>query len=298
MSRLAAASGEQPAPENLPSFLPLSPEIVDDSLGSLRRDSRLMLAFIETARLQEPADKLFVNTLVHDNNRLEHWHTENNDILTGTEFYYRLGLLYGIDMAQAARRQALLASDLTVTQPRAFAAAMTDMLQTYRGLDDSLAGWQRQKERELRYTGSDVLTLANACFDTRIQEHMYADGLPAATPDSASSMHVGLVDGVMFVAAYAVRCAGGRLAPMHTITEFVPTFDATRHSISSDPFVMQHENMGSVRAIVALALHRKLMPPGGRADDLGGVTVRELLVQTGPREFMLASEIPRADSAQ
>lgn len=294
MSRFAASPEGQSPQDSLPVFLPLSPEIIDDSLASLHRDSRHMLAFIETARMHEPADRLFVNTLTHDNNWLERWHISNNDMQPNTEFYYRLGLLYGIDMAQMARRQMLVGQDLLATNPKAFAAAMEDIVETYRELDDSLTGWQRQKKRELQYTGSDVLTLANACFDTRMREHMHSDGIVETSPDGASSMHVGLVDGALFVAAYAMRQIGRKITPAAHPIEYVPTFDATRHVVGHGLSGAWTENMRTVRSIVQAALDQKMVPPYEYSDGLIDITVNELLVQTGPRTFILAGEISRS----
>lgn len=272
-------------------FLPLSPEIVDQTIGSLHRDSRHMLALIENVRLHEPADRLFVNVVAHDNNWVERWHQTNGDVPSDSVFYYRLGLLYGLDIAQSARRQVFATRDLTVAGPRAFAAAMQDMGETYRGLNDSISGWQRQKARELRYAGSDVLTLATASLEYRMQQHRRTDGLPETSEDDASSMHVGLVDGAIFVAAYAQRRANKKLAVFTDPISYVPTYDVRRHAIGHGSDSFWSPSRLTVQHIVETSLLHNSLPAYVYSDGVAEMTIKDLLVQVSLRQCAVAGEV-------
>lgn len=191
------------------TLFPLDPDLVEQRMKVFQSSSEKFLRLVTEARGKYGyATSLYANMPVMD---LVDWHETAGDFPEASGLYYRAGLLYGMDVAKATRLgRDPMAHVLEASHPEAFARALAYMEDTYRGLDDEQEyGAYRQLARELRYTGSYVLASAAAIQYGRLSQEMPASGREdGSTVDHMVALHVGMVDGAIFVDAYSAFVNG------------------------------------------------------------------------------------------
>lgn len=225
-----SAPEHSPTPERLSttpeSIFPLDIEMLTKRLELFEASSQQMLQLVTEARGRwGKATDLYHNFPVDEVMR---WHETSDDFTQGGELYYRAGLLYGIDLAQVARSQHFVSDELKADDPDAFEQSIQYLQETYRGLDDNheIPNWVRQKHRELRYTGSDMLTLANATVRDNILRRLSEnDGVR----EDSSALHIGMVDGAIFVNALHAFHNQTKPEVFEQPHEYAPTVNPDKH---------------------------------------------------------------------
>jgi len=187
------------------TIFPLDTDLIAQRMKIFEASSENFLTFvIESRGKWGPATSLYANMPTAN---LVEWHKQEQDFNQATEIYYRAGLLNGMDIAKAARLQHdPMAVALQANNPQVFTHATEYMKETYRGLDDEAErGWVRQKDRELRYTGSNILLEAAITQYDRLSKHIDNEKYDHTDSDndSALALYVGMVDGAIFVNAYS-----------------------------------------------------------------------------------------------
>lgn len=228
-----------PTPERLSttpeSIFPLDVEMLTNRLKLFEASSDEMLRVVTEARGRwGKATDLYLNFPIND---FVDWHKEARDFTPNGELHYRVGLLYGMDLAQHARSQHYVTNELVADDPDAYDQSLTYLKETYRKLDDTpKLNWIRQKNRELRYTGSDVLTLANATLQDGIfdklgwrERRIKTEADLAEASQDISAMHTGLVDGAIFVNALHSYTRGAEPQIFEDPHEYAPTINFQTH---------------------------------------------------------------------
>jgi hypothetical protein len=182
------------------TLFPLDPQLLDERMRLFEHSSEAFLRLVTEARGKwGAASSLYANMPFVD---LLEWHGEKQDFALTSELYYRAGLLYGMDVTKMTRLgRDPMAHKLEADHPEAFAHALEYMEETYRGLDDEYGFDRRQQERELRYTGSNVLADATLRQYLRLARQLDTV-LTEDTLEDIAALHVGMVDGAIFVNAY------------------------------------------------------------------------------------------------
>jgi hypothetical protein len=304
----SASPGETQHNPNQGIF-PLHPDSVQGNFRDLfKLTSERVLDLIRTARSQGPEDELFAYLVNRHAQNWENWHVSEGDFSDSevTRTHYEIGLLYGVDMAQQISTMQRVQSPLKADNPEALNQAVDYLYETYRGLSDSdkAPGWVRQKQREMRFTGSDILTIANATLDDHIRGMM---GQEALGKNDSQAVHIGLVDGVIFLNAYERFAAGAEPEAFDEPVEYVPTFDPRKHvtdlsdggglleSNELHPFedlivhqLDESDELGNVEELSAGT------PALGTLNYLlhtGAISGDKRFVQHGPNEFRWAVEL-------
>jgi hypothetical protein len=137
--------------------------------------------------------------------RLGSWHREAGRLADDTaELFYDAGQLYGIQLCED-RYWADHEAPLPADDADAYAVAKSHVLTTYDNFDlpPDTPRWEREKRRELAFTGSDLLSILNASLyphtRAQLQELYDMDEVPS---DSALAFYTGLLDAVIFTDAY------------------------------------------------------------------------------------------------
>jgi hypothetical protein len=284
------------APDNekkTAGIFPLHPDVVQHSFIDLfSLSSERMLSLVTDARAQGPEDEVYVFLI---NQHLENWHIKEKDFTDNdrAKTHYKVGLLYGVDMAQQLFRLQRVGVDLRADNKSAIRQSIQYLFESYRGLPDStqIPGWIRQKQRELYYTGSDLLTVANASLNDRIRG-MLGDG---SDPNDAQAVQVGLVDGMIFVGAYENFTTGQQPNIFEQPTEYIPVLNTYRHRIDdNDPLsfiaTFEFEETDSLAELVKSVVEQQ--SPVTQEHWMGGtLSGRKILVQAGPNKFTTAVEV-------
>lgn len=237
------------------------------------------------------------------------WHETAEDFSPKAELHYKVGLLYGMDLAQNARAQHYATEELEFDDAETFARALDCLKESYRGLDDNPnLEWVRQKERELRYTGSDILTLANAT----LQDDIFAklgwrnrkikneQDFVEASHDTLA-MHIGMVDGAIFVnALHAYKQQTEPYIFEKPDVEYAPTMNSKHHfghGIGSEddedgllPKYKLHSG-GLRQAVESFGKHQEEFRHDFPKGDVGYFLDR--VIQTTPNTFVPAVELKK-----
>jgi len=288
---------QEPSSELLhfaPSLFPLHPEAVVTGLRNLERSSTPLLSLIVAARGEAgPADSFYHNLPLSD---LVDWHVDEGDFEADSGLLYKAGVLYGTDLtmriAQENDMQGLRLSDFD-----AFDRSVAYLRDSYRGLDDENReplNWRRQRDREVRYTGSDILTLANAALSDGVYERMEEIG--CANPGKSSmAQHVGVIDGAILVDAYRSFSAGSIpqtfAAPA---VEYIATFQDDRIPKNRRAIEIRGaHSFGSLEQLLGLKTGDdealRIESP-----DLTGRIIHEMVqrcVQIGPNSFVTTYDV-------
>jgi hypothetical protein len=286
---------QDPSPEFRHSHEPLfpfAPQHVIDGLATLEHSSTELLQMItDSLGRNGPADELYTNLPIDD---LVTWHTEADDFEQGGELLYKVGLLYGMNLADEVAKEADLASRLRLTNAEAFDKAFDYLKDSYRGLTDTQdINWVRQKERELHYTGSDILSLANASISDRIISRLR--GMGEEVEPNVMAELIGFVDGAIFVDAYRAYANGEEPKKFEEpAEEYTPTYNEKIHEQESPvdlhmriEFEDLKELMGTIKHLNEL----KGMLVDGESMAGAIYHARRTIVQFGPNAFSTAVEI-------
>lgn len=270
-----------------------------------RMTNQAVLDIIRDARIHGPEDDLFVFLAKQG---LERWHVEEGDFseadVEQVRPFYQIGLLYGVDMAQRISQYQRVSGELKADNPIALLQALSFLKNSYRGLNSDkykrpdrdsgapeLVPWMRQKERELKYTGSDILTVANATLQDVVTPMMQEAGVSGY---DAQAIHVGLVDGVLAFNAYERYLAGSQPRMFSDYIEYIPVFDRRLHTADENPISLigefQFEPTDKLSDLVnqAKRLDAAEMKLSGTSLIAHG---HNRLVQVGPNIMMRAMEI-------
>lgn len=195
---MATSFEQQPTGTSAETVFPLDPKLIDSYLRVFGVSDEQMYDLVQAARGEAGAESSVYHHIPLA--ELTEWHKTETDF-SGGDMYYKMGVLYGHDVTQHAVRVRDSGQQLLFDNDEAFAQALAYMKETYRGLDDQESGWRRQKLRELRYTGSDTLSIAAAT-----QHDLLLERLPLRLDnpdvDDTLAFHVGLVDGAILTDAY------------------------------------------------------------------------------------------------
>ncbi len=299
---MSEADPHIPNPENnthQESLFPFNPESVIEGLGNFSTSSKNMLELITYARGPKgAANELYTNLPITE---LESWHIENGDFTPNGDLLYRAGLLYGVDLATRLAAESSLTSPLVLEDPPAFAKAIDYLKESYRGLEDDphKPEWLHQKERELLYTGSDILSLANATLNDRVRNLLWDEGVDYH--DDELALHVGVVDGAILVDAYRSYMQGNLpLRFKEPVHEYVPVFDNRLHQKGNIAEQISRYNFSGLDEI-------RILVDGFSQDNeaefssklpLGSVMhSRQRYVQVGTNSFAIAMEVTSIDRA-
>jgi hypothetical protein len=286
------------APEVIPAFehepvsrsiFPVQFESLKEPLHRLNTDPEAIQRLITDARRYGAANDVFVNLTHYDNGKLEAWHQDQGDFTTDGSFHYNLGLLYGVDLAQNIRSQATATPKLKADDPAAFDSAVNYLLASYDDLNGALEGWRRQKERELHLTGSDIVTVAYAGLHDRVSCMLESQNSEVRINEQA--MHIGLVDGMLFVDAYDQYRNEHTPAPFEHVTEHIPSFNTNKHLAVAPGDLAAIYSIDSIDDVEQMIGHFATSKPYAISYDGGIVDGRDRFIQIGPNQFVTAYEI-------
>jgi len=284
--------------ESRETIFPLDIDLLAARLRVFEASSDDMLDLVTEARGRwGDATDLYLNLPIDS---FVDWHEKAEDFTQGGELYYKAGLLHGIDLAQSARSQHYVTGELEADDPEAFSQAVSYLKETYRDLDDAaMPNWVRQKNRELTYTGSDLMTLANATVRDNLLHRL--DGENSAQDSSA--LHVGMVDGAIFVdALHAYSRQKTPVLPERSY-EYAPTLNPERHLDLKSVWggVVKHE-LESGELLSAAQFFEDWRKSQAQFEDgekpisdLGGEQYhgRDRFIQVGQNTFVMAFEIEK-----
>ena len=286
----------EPTPEILhesPTLFPLRPEAVVDGLKNLEKSSNNMLGMIVAARGESgPADSFYHNLPL---NNLTRWHVEGGDFEEDAELLYKAGLLYGVDLMAAQAQNADLCA-FKVDNIEAFNSSVGYLYESYRGLNDrdrTALNWRRQKAREEAYTGSDILTLANAALSETVSERLKEVGV--RNPGSCSlAQHVGIVDGAILVDAY--RCyAAGRDPERFDTPEIVyaPDFNGAQDEFSTETSIQGSYSYEYLEQLLEVQNVQDRPVVGRPLTGMSAIVdhVVRQCVQIGPNSFVYTNRV-------
>lgn len=286
------------APEKMPAFeheptarsiFPVQLESLKEPLHRLNTDPESIQRLITDARRYGAADDVFVNLIHYDNGKLEAWHQNQDDFTADGSFHYNLGLLYGVDLAQNIRSQATATPKLKADDPTAFDSAASYLLASYDDVDSTLEGWRRQKERELYLAGSDIVTVAYAGLHDRVSCILESNSGEVGMNDQA--MHIGLVDGMLFVDAYDQYKNGHQPVPFEKPTEHIPSLDTSRH-LAAEPsdlaVIYSLDSIDDVEQMIGYSAANKPYTVSYNGEIYTG---RDKFIQIGPNQFVTAYEV-------
>lgn len=297
MSYLASGpSSPELVSDQSKSIFPLLPDEVVSSLKAMQINTSEMLQLVTTAGKAGRADDIYVGLA---SSGLGAWHRDMGDFSQGADYLYNAGLLYGTRLAQEAYSCRAMTDELRLDSPDAFAKAISYLRESYRGLDDSglddgtAPNWRRQKSREVLYTGTDVLTMANAGLHDNVLGHLQKSGLPIADEEA---FHVGLVDSVLFYDAYAQLRKGFEPKLPDEQFEYIPTYDPRKHvrdpeNIISGAARFEFESIDELVANLTdmQGLYKEVS--FRVTQDLKTVGGRSVMVQVGPNCFTEMFEV-------
>lgn len=286
------------APEKMPAFeheptarsiFPVQLESLKEPLHRLNTDPEAIQRLIADARRYGAANDVFVNLIHYDDGKLEAWHQDQGDFTADGLFHYNLGLLYGVDLAQNIRSQATAMPTLKADDPVAFDSAVNYLLTSYDDLDGMLDGWRRQKERELRLTGSDIVTVAYAGLHDRVSHMLESQNSEVRINEQA--MHIGLVDGMLFVDAYDQYKNEHTPVSFEQATEHIPSFNANKHLAVAPGDLAAIYSIDSIDDVEQMIGHFATSASYTVSYDDEIVAGRDRFIQIGPNQFVTAYEI-------
>lgn len=284
--------GEIPTPSTPETIFPLDPAKIDQYLQIFSASSERMLALVQAARGVAGAEtSVYYHIPLAE---LTEWHKKEKDFSDG-DIYYKMGVLYGHDVSQYVIRRGANGSDLLFDNDEAFARALQYTKDTYRGLDDTETGWRRQKLRELRYTGSDVLSIAAATQDDYLRSRLPAN-IEKPKVDDTLAFYVGLVDGAVLTDSYNAfrhdrqprifdegdqHSYAPLFGPRHKLV--YPTDGFGEFQLESDEFLECTKGERLVEAST-MGIHRLTIPQSAM------IYSRNVMVQTAPNSFRTVTE--------
>lgn len=294
--RTAYAGGPEFDSSQPESIFPLVPSEVVSALGAMQVNSNEMIQLITAARAEGRADDIYVGLASSD---LAAWHEGMGDFSLGAGYLYRAGLLYGTMLAGRVSYYQTLTDEPKLDNPVAFANALAYLHDSYRGLDDSddmkrsNNNWRRQKQREVRYTGSDVLTIANAGLNDRVLGLLEQANLEQS---DQQAFHVGLVDSVIFFDAYARFRAGKEPVLPSDHVEYLPAFDPVKHrrdprNILSDAARFEFESIDEITHNIEQLRKLSVVTDFLMTDNLKELGGHAVMVQFGPNAFTEMFEV-------
>lgn len=260
------------SPEIAP-LLPLSPEHVVESLKFLEQSSDGMLNLILAARDPEGKGPIsdFYGALPLD--ELSKWHEERGDHEQEVLDLYRIGLIYGTDMALSAAKD----TDFEDTPnpafyPTEFGKSIDYLKKSY---DDNQyvqsQPWKRERYRELAYAGSDILSLANAGLYNAVKKKLEERKLD--TYENQTAQLTGLIDGVIAVDAFRKFTKGFEPRPLDTD----PLDRSIRSNESVEPAYGELKTLDDVIELIELSrAERYVMPIADGARLATRTTTRQV----------------------
>lgn len=190
-------SPEKPAkkPE---SIFPLDYEAVEPYAIAYATSSSDILQMVTKARgVHGPADDLYLNLPKEE---LVWFQMEQGWIYSDDgELQYRVGLLYGLDMAQNTRSRRRFEPELKADNPEALEKAIDYIKQSYELKGSSK--WNAQIQREQHFMGTDSLLTMNALLTQSIAEKL-GGTYSSSNIVEGMVLYGGMIDGALLVDAY------------------------------------------------------------------------------------------------
>lgn len=252
-----------------------------------------MLSLIVAARGEAgPATSFYHNLPLRD---LSRWHVEAGDFEEDGGLLYKAGLLYGIDLASHVA-SGIDVKAVELEDMDAFNGSVQYLYDSYRGLDDrdrEALNWRRQKARELLYTGSDILTLANAALSEGV--HRRLQELGSSDPGKSNlAQHVGIVDGAILIDAYRSFAMGGEPQKFEQPkAEYAPSFSGTHyrsHFEMSTARPYSYERLEQLLDVKELENNVNVQLPLVGNSSITEHIIRRY-VQIGPNSFVLGDTV-------
>lgn len=237
------------ATSEIAPLLPLSPDHVVENLKYLEQSSDGMLNLILAARDPEGKGPVsdFYGALPLD--ELSEWHEERDDHGQEVSDLYKIGLIYGTDMTLSAAKD----TDVADNPNPAFYPIELEKTITYlkKSYDENKylksQPWKRERYRELAYTGSDILSLANAGLYNAVKKKLEERELD--TYKNQTAQLTGLIDGVIAVDAFRKFTRGLEPEPFDT----EPLDRSIQSNESVDPAYGELKSLDDVIELIELS---------------------------------------------
>jgi hypothetical protein len=279
-------------PEGMPEWDPLLPYAPEDLTLLQDRLTALTVADIHSfvaVRHEGPSHHI-LTALYHAG--YSEWHAERGRLKTPDEkLFHELGLLYGVQMLDHRHRdfrgEALVADSLA-----AYDAADRAVRASYSlDLAPDTPRWRTEKEREIKHTGSDSLSILNALLQNVLLDRfneLHPDLPEVPTDDAMESFYTGLIDASIFYNTYARQKVGLEQEVFSNPSVHAPAFDEAIHVEAALP--AQHLLPARLDHVLASIPEAEVwLPQKGREPAVVGV--KPVMAQTGINEFIFCGEV-------